>query len=184
MAEPISEQDLKAIAQSEVRSAMGELTGDLSNERAEALDYYYGTPIGRLYQPNEDRSSVVITTLRDTVEWMMPQLMRMFAEADSVVEFDAVGTEDEEAADQETQAITHIFWRQNEGFLILYTWFKDALLQKNGTVKFWLEEQDDREIEDDETRAEDPGAVLPVRAGHQAHPQHFPAGDQSEHREK
>jgi hypothetical protein len=148
MAEPISEQDLKAIAQSEVRSAMGELTGDLANERAEALDYYYGNPIGRLYQPNEDRSSVVITTLRDTVEWMMPQLMRMFAQADSVVEFDAVGSEDEEAAEQETQAINHIFWRQNEGFLILYTWFKDALLQKNGTVKFWLEEQDDREIEE------------------------------------
>ena len=41
MAEPISDQDLKAIAQSEVRSAMGELIGDLANERAEAMDYYY-----------------------------------------------------------------------------------------------------------------------------------------------
>jgi hypothetical protein len=148
MAEPISEQDLKAIAQSEVRSAMGELTGDLANERAEALDYYYGQPIGRLYQPNEDRSSVVITTVRDTVEWMMPQLMRMFAQADNVVTFDQVGDEDEEAAEQETQAINHVFWRQNEGFLVLYTWFKDALLQKNGTVKFWVEETEDGETEE------------------------------------
>jgi hypothetical protein len=112
------------------------------------MDYYYGEPIGRLYQPNEDRSSVVITTLRDTVEWMMPQLMRMFAQADSVVEFQPVGEDDEEAANQETQAINHVFWRQNEGFLLLYTWFKDALLQKNGTVKFWIEESEERETEE------------------------------------
>jgi len=148
MPEPIDDTQLKAIAHAEIRSAMGELTGDLANERAEAMDYYYGEPVGKLYQPNSDRSSVVITTLRDTVEWMMPQLMRMFAQADKVVEFQPVGQEDEEAADQETQAINHVFWRQNEGFLVLYTWFKDALLQKNGTVKYWVEEYDGREKEE------------------------------------
>jgi hypothetical protein len=127
---------------------MGELTGDLANERAEAMDYYYGEPTGQLFQPNEDRSRVVITTLRDTVEWMMPQLMRLFAQADAVVTFEATGSEDEEAAEQETQAINHIFWRQNEGFLLLYTWFKDALLQKNGTVKYWIDESEERDREE------------------------------------
>ncbi|MHC4707895.1 MAG: portal protein, partial [Planctomycetota bacterium] len=148
MAEKITDQELKAIVNSEVRSAMGELTGELASDRADSMDYYYGEPIGKLYQPNEDRSSVVITTLRDTVEWMMPQLMRMFAQPDKVVEFDPVGSEDEEAAEQETQAINHIFWRTNEGFLILYTWFKDALLQKNGTVKYWIDESEDRDKEE------------------------------------
>lgn len=145
---PITDLELKAIVNSEIRSAMGELTGDLANERSEAMDYYYGEPTGKLTQPNADRSSVVITTLRDTVEWMMPQLMRMFAQVDKVVEFEPVGAEDEEAADQETQAINHIFWRQNEGFLILYTWFKDALLQKNGTVKYWIDEKEERDREE------------------------------------
>ena len=116
MAEPISDQELKAIVNSEIRSAMGELTGELASERAQAMDYYYGEASGKLRQPNVDRSAVVLTTLRDTVEWMMPQLMRMFARADKVVEFAAVGAEDEEAATQETQAINHIFWRQNESF--------------------------------------------------------------------
>lgn len=148
MPNPIDDQQLKAIANAEIRSAMGEITGEISNDRAEAMDYYYGEPVGKLYQPNSDRSSVIITTLRDTVEWMMPQLMRMFAQPDKVAEFQAVGAEDEEAADQETQAINHIFWRQNEGFLVLYTWFKDALLQKNGTVKYWITETEERDREE------------------------------------
>jgi hypothetical protein len=148
MTDPIDDVQLKAIAHAEIRSAMGELTGDLSIERAEALDYYHGRPIGKLHQPNEDRSSIVITTVRDTVEWMLPQLMRMFAQADKVVEFEPQGQEDEEAAEQETMALNHVFWRQNEGFLILYTWFKDALLQKNGVVKYWVEEYSDRDKEE------------------------------------
>lgn len=148
MPTPIDDEQLKAIVDAEVRSAMGELTGDLSNERAVAMDYYLGENSGRLAQDDPDRSSVVMTTVRDTVEWIMPQLMRVFAQADSVVEFEPVGEEDEEAAKQETVACNHIFWRQNEGFLILYTWFKDALIQKNGIVKWWLDETESRSKEE------------------------------------
>lgn len=157
--EPIDDQELKAIVDAEISAAMGQqsgigssegsslgnVSGDLANERAEALDYYYGKPIGKLYQPDPDRSAIVMTTVRDTVEWMMPQLMRTFAQPDKVMEFDYYGPEDKEPAGQETEAINHIFWRQNEGFLILYTWFKDALLQKTGTVKFWLDESEDKD---------------------------------------
>ena len=99
MPERIPDHELKAIVNSEIRSAMGELTGELSTDRAQAMDYYYGEPVGKLYQPNDDRSRVVITTLRDTVELIMPELMRMFAQPDKIVEFEAVGSEDEDAAD-------------------------------------------------------------------------------------
>lgn len=148
MPEKLSDLELRNIVDNEVRSAMGELTGDLANHRAILMDYYIGENSGRLAQNDPDRSSVILTTVRDTVEWMMPQLMRMFARPDAVVEFEPVGPEDEEAAKQETQAINHIFWRQNEGFLILYTWFKDALLQKNGIVKFWPDESEKRSREE------------------------------------
>lgn len=140
----ITDEQLRAIVDSEIRNSMGEQGGgtsggELANERAQAMDYYLGEAVGKLNQTNPDRSSVVITTTRDTIEWLMPQLMRMFAQADAVVEFDSVGQEDEQAAKQETQAINHIFWRKNEGFLLLYSWFKDALIQKNGIVKYWVE---------------------------------------------
>lgn len=147
MPEPISDLELRALIDSEVRAAMGELTGDLSSERAVSMDYYLGENSGKLRQDDPDRSSVVMTTVRDTVEWIMPQLMRMFARPDAVVEFDAIDDEDEERAKEETKAINHIFWRENEGFLILETWFKDALLQKDGIVKWYIEEREEREEE-------------------------------------
>lgn len=145
---PIDDIELRGIVDAEVRAAMGEIGGELSDERARAMDYYLGEPIGALAQENVERSRVVITTVRDTVEWILPQLMRIFAQSDKVVEFDAVGQEDEKAAEQETAAINHIFWRQNEGFLLLYVWMKDALLQKNGVAKFWCDESEEQSREE------------------------------------
>lgn len=145
---PITDLELRAIVDQEIRAAMGEIGGELAEERSLAMDYYLGQPVGPLSQPNSERSSVVMTTVRDTVEWLMPQLMRILAQADTIAEFEPVGQEDEQAAKQETQAINHIFWRKNEGFLILYTWLKDALLQKNGIVKYWTDESEDRAKEE------------------------------------
>ena len=62
----------------------------------------------------------------------MPPLMDVFCGADDVMEFNAVGPEDEEAAQQETDYVNHVFMNQNSGFMILYTMFKDALLSKVG----------------------------------------------------
>lgn len=148
MKAPIDDLELRAIVDQEIRSAMGEIGGELAEERSLAMDYYLGEPVGKLSQPNSERSSVVMTTVRDTVEWLMPQLMRTLAQVDSIAEFEPVGQEDEQAAKQETQAINHIFWRKNEGFLILYTWLKDALLQKNGIVKYWTDESEDKTKEE------------------------------------
>jgi len=144
----ISELEVKAIVDFEVKSAMGEIGGELSEERSLAMDYYLGEPVGKLSSPRADRSSVVYSTVRDTVEWIMPHLMRVIAQEDTVVEFTPVGSGDAKDAEQETQAVNHIFWRQNEGFLILYSWFKDALLQKNGIVKFWVDETETVSTED------------------------------------
>ena len=54
---------------------------------------------------------------------------------------------DEQAAEQETDYINHIVMERNRGFEVLYTWFKDALLSKNGYVKVYFEEYEERETE-------------------------------------
>jgi hypothetical protein len=36
-----------------------------------------------------------------------------------------------------------VFYRENEGLLILHNWFKDALLQKVGVVKSYWDEKED-----------------------------------------
>jgi hypothetical protein len=43
-------------------------------------------------------------------------------------------------AEQATDYVNHVFVKDNSGWEILYSWFTDALLQKNGIVKVWWDE--------------------------------------------
>lgn len=124
-----------------MRLAVGYATGSLSAERSKELDYYFGKPFGNEV---EGRSQVVSTDVADMVEGILPSLLRIFTTSDDVVRFEPQGLEDEAAAKQQTEACNYIFYRQNPGFLVLYSWFKDALIQKVGTVKVWWEESEHR----------------------------------------
>lgn len=107
----------------------------LEVDRYNALNAYFARPMGN---EQADRSQVVLPELRDTIEWIMPTLMRMFAATPKVCEFMPVNPGDEEPADIETQVVNYVFMRQNEGFFILHDMFKDALLLRNGYVKaYW-----------------------------------------------
>jgi len=111
--------------------------------------------------PAQDgRSRAVSMDVQDTIEGLMPWLMDIFAGSDEVVRFDPVGPEDEDAAQQETDYVNHVFMQRNPGFMILYGFIKDALLSKTGLVKvFWEErEQESRETYYDLT--EDQFALL------------------------
>jgi hypothetical protein len=83
-----------------------------------------------------------------------------------VVKFEPVGPEDEQAAQQETDYVNHVFMQQNPGFMVLYTFIKDALLQKNGIVKvFWDEsEREERETYYDLTEEQLMAVVQRVEA--------------------
>lgn len=141
----MKESDLNAILDAHITSSLGKEGGRLSEDRRKALEYYYGEPKGDLAPPDiEGRSTYVATEVADTVEWIMPTLMRIFTAGDNAVEFVPQRLEDEPAARQATDYVNYVFYRQNEGFLILHTWFKDALLQKYGVVHSWW----DRHVED------------------------------------
>src|SRR5262249_57578488 len=77
----------------------------------------------------------------------MPPLMDIFASGDEVVQFAPVGPEDVAAAEQETDYVNHVFMQQNPGFLVLYSFIKDALVWKVGVVKVWWECRDEVERE-------------------------------------
>ncbi len=140
----MSEQELKAIVSAEIADATAFAGGRLAEERRKALDYYLGEPFGN---EQEGRSQVVSTDVADTVEWILPSLLRIFTAGDEVVRFEPTGPEDEEVARQATEYVNWIFQRDNPGFVIFYTLFKDALLQKNGIAKLWWDEGETAERE-------------------------------------
>jgi hypothetical protein len=137
-------QDMEIIAQIEQQEsiAYGVNDSSLSNDRAEAIDYYLGQPFGN---EEEGRSQVVSYDVQDTIESALPQLLKVFVAGDKVVQFDPKGPEDQEAADQETDYVNHVVMEKNEGFKVFYVWFKDALLSKNGYVKVYSEEEEEVE---------------------------------------
>ncbi len=141
MATRKSDDELLAITGNEIRQSIGYRTGRLSEARRKNLQYYLGKPVGDLAPPEiEGRSSVVDSSVHDTVEWMLPSLIKTFTGSDSVVEFAPQSQQTEEAAKQATDYVNYIFYRQNPGFQLLNTWFKDALLSKVGIMKVMWDE--------------------------------------------
>ena len=141
----LTDSQILAKAQMEVTSTIGRWGSEISNERAVALDYYLGEVYG---DEVEGRSQVITREVMETVEWILPSLIRIFADADNMVVFDPVGPEDEQQAEQETDVVNYVYWKQNKGFYNTYTFLKDALLSKNGILKVWWEDNDTEEREE------------------------------------
>lgn len=130
--------EFQSIVVSEVQNALGFYDTEYARDRIRLHDYYMAEPLGN---EQEGRSQVVSTEVADTIEMMMPSLMRIFSSTDRTVEFVPRGPEDVEAAAQATDYCNFIFTSDNDGFLTLHNWFKDGLLQKLGVVKTWWEEE-------------------------------------------
>jgi hypothetical protein len=135
----MTDRELVALVDSEFSTAMGAPDAEISAERALAWNYYMSKKLGNEV---EGQSSVVTSDVADVVDGIMPSLLRLFTTADNLVSFDPVGTEDVDQAAQESDFVNYVFFKQNNAFLILYNWFFDALVQKNGIVKCWVEEKE------------------------------------------
>lgn len=152
---PLDEDEIKAILSEEIANSIGTDDSEIGAQRAENLRYYRAELFGN---EQEGRSKVVLSDVRDTVEWIMPSLMRMFAGGKQVVRYEPTGPEPEKeaAAQQATAYINHVFWKDNDGFMVLYDWMKTALIEKNAFVRCSYDERVEpkvetlRELNDDE----------------------------------
>ena len=144
MADKVTELELKNIIGQEINNSMGYMGGNLSSQRKKSLEYYMGEPLGTEI---DGRSQVVSTDVADTIETILPNLLKIFTASDQTVKCEPVKAEDVPLAEQATNYINYIFNKDNDGFSILYTWFKDALIEKNGIVKVYWDESEKVEQE-------------------------------------
>ena len=104
------------------------------------MQYYFSEPFGNEV---DGRSQYVDSTVQDTIEWIKPSLMRVFASGDELVQFEPDGPNDVAIAKQATDYVNYVLQRQNNGWENMYQWFTDALLQKNGIIKVWWNDFDE-----------------------------------------
>jgi len=136
----IDSNKLKSIIEAEIDDSLGFLETDTTDERTTALEYYLREPYGNEI---EGKSQIVTGEVAEVVDGALPQLIRVFTSSDAVVEFQPVNEGDEKLAKQATEYCNWVFYKDNDGFLILHNWFKDALLQKTGVVKaYWDDKKD------------------------------------------
>ena len=139
-----NETELVSRIRQEISDSLG-YDGEISIQREKAIEYYYALPFGNEV---DGRSQYVDSTVQDTVEWIKPSLMRVFASGDEMVKFTPHGPEDVASAEQATDYVNYVFTKDNPGWEILYSWFHDALLQKNGIIKVWWDEYEEPQREE------------------------------------
>jgi len=131
---------VKSILENEIENALGYIDSETIDERTRALQYYLREAYGNEV---EGRSQIVTGEVAEAIDGALPQLLRVFTTTEDIVYFEPKSPNDEESAKQATEYCNWVFYRENEGLLILHNWFKDALLQKTGIVKSYWESKED-----------------------------------------
>lgn len=135
----LTDEDILSIVSSELSSASGASENDsIQMNRQNALATYLGSK----GETAEGRSSVVSTDVADAIEWIMPEVMKAFTQNNEVVTFDPIGPDDRRQAELESRFVYDVLMKDNNGFIALHEFFKDALMQKNGFFKVYYENQD------------------------------------------
>jgi hypothetical protein len=131
---------IKSILENEIDNSIGYLDTETTEDRQRALSYYLRAPYGNEV---EGRSQIVTGEVAEAIDGALPQLIRVFTTTEDIVYFEPKSPGDEASAKQATEYCNWVFYRENDGLLILHNWFKDALLQKVGVVKSYWDERED-----------------------------------------
>ena len=148
---------IKGILENEIDNSIGYIDSETVEDRKRALEYYLRQPYGNEV---EGRSQLVTGEVAEAIDGALPQLIRVFTTTEDIVYFEPKSPGDEDSAKQATDYCNWVFYRENEGLLILHNWFKDALLQKVGVVKSYWDERVDVTKEEYENLSEDELALL------------------------
>ena len=141
MADKLSEAQLEAIIAQQIELARSaDDKTDNGNTRSKQLDYFFGK-MDAYVPPEVNRSKVVSRDVADTINWLMPEIIDIFTASRRMFLADPEEPEDLDYADEVTDGLNHIFWKQNFGYGIVYDGTFDALLHGDGIVKtYWDDE--------------------------------------------
>ena len=110
----------------------------LQADRAKYDKYYKSQKRG---DEIEGRSQVVMSDVQDTIESLMPSMMRIFYGGQDILNIRPQGIEDETKAKLMEEKVNFDLQKGLNGFKLLYQFIKDSLLYKMGVVKYyWIDE--------------------------------------------
>lgn len=135
----LDDSQINSIVQAEEEDALAYLV-EIGGKRATLMDYYNQKPFG---DEEEGQSQVITSDVQDTIEWMLPSLIRTFTQGKIIGHFESQLDEHEQEAKDKTAYSNWIFQRDNNGVMILNSMIKDCLLQFTGTTKVYWDDSED-----------------------------------------
>lgn len=131
MSKRMDDEDLLELLNRKEDAASHYIHGQLGTEREHSLRQYHRMPYGNEV---DGESTIVASDIQDSIEWILPALLKTFTSTDKAVCFEPTTQKDVKGAEQATDACNYVFYKQNNGFLVLYTAIKDMLTVKNCAV--------------------------------------------------
>ena len=136
--EEMSEEDVQSYIGHLLDDAISYSDDELGQDRITSTKYYNGT---YPEQDDEGRSGVVSYDVRDTVNSIIPSMMRIFFGTKNILSFAPNGPEDVQMAEQCSDYINNLLMEQQSDFFsTMMSVFKDALVRRTGVMKYWWEE--------------------------------------------
>lgn len=112
---------------------------DLSADRIRAIEYYQGemqdTPA------DTGRSQMVSRDVRANIKKVLPSLVRTILGSDTVAEYQPVGPDDEQGAEQASDYVNSVIVPECDLRRVIEDALHDALLLRNGILRWWWEEK-------------------------------------------
>ncbi len=136
--------ELRTVVGGEATRAVGRFDSDLASTRDQLWRQYFGEKYG---DEDKNLSQVIDRSVAEQVDWLLPELARIFVSSDEIARLDATSEEDEAQAREETEALNKIFFADNRGYIVILMWLLDGLVSKNAYVKAWWEQKEVTRIE-------------------------------------
>ncbi|HET7135173.1 MAG TPA: hypothetical protein VFJ25_04575 [Casimicrobiaceae bacterium] len=131
----MTKDELVGILRQQLQNCAGWGADGIQAARTDALNYYFQRPRG---DEVPGRSTVVAGDVSASVEANLAQMVDAFS-TDNIIEYDPLGPEDEDQAQLESDTVVHFVMKQQNGFIEMAAGIKNALLQRNGFTKCWVE---------------------------------------------
>lgn len=149
----VENSELSAIIGSELRQAYNYDSEELTARRTLAIEYMRGEMRDTPARPNG--STQTSRDFSDTVHWMLPGIIRVFTASDQMVEYEKVKPEDDQWSRDASDYTNYTFFRESEGYKVLYNATYDALQMGDGLVcSYWEPERLETKIFRDKTEME------------------------------
>ena len=148
--EKVSDEQLINLIEAGVQNSIGDWlnSSDLTRERLRSTYEYAGVPDFHLAP--QGVSTIVDTSTTEVVEAYTAVLSDLFLNNQKIAKF--IPMDDQpasfKAAREASMVTNYVIFKQNKGWELLQTWFKSALLWKNGIVRWDYIEDYDYKIEE------------------------------------